>query len=289
MTAEAVTCAHCATRLVVPVEIRDAARRYAVGVRDAWRAELHARREELANRRAARTNPATLRWVLVFSLLASFWFVAIASGLDALVPPAAAAGLVALTLLSFFRLAENIAGAGAGLDVPHLLASGVGACAGCGGPVRFPEGAPAVRCAYCGATGLSTPAMRLAMTRAAIDRVAPALDARSRAEVENVRTVTEAGAAFGVGGSTSAAAVGTFVILAGVGCIMAVVIYGLVAGASLPRHDARWVLPALLLGGSLTVWRATTTILRAYRERVAFVEAFGPSPDAAPEASPRRA
>ncbi|HMJ16503.1 MAG TPA: hypothetical protein VK524_34050 [Polyangiaceae bacterium] len=241
-----VTCEYCSTTFSVPSSVRERARTHLKQTSAAWVREIQARYLELLHAHAARTNPGTLRWMIPLMLALPFWLMVLPSGFAQRFHPILSATCVALTLAAAARVFGGITGPPRPFSMALIVASGIGECQQCGGPVRLREGSTSSRCEYCGASSVLNDAQRRSMLAAAVQRVAPAQASSFEAIQKNWASVRDASSVFGVFGRADLASVMLIVTIV---ALVALGVLGFVFFRDAPEvHDTSWVLPALLLG-----------------------------------------
>src|SRR5687767_9329328 len=165
---DTVRCDYCSTQFATPSALRERAAAYLARVRAAWADEIEARFIASMHARAAKSNPSVLRWLIVLALACPFWIILLASGAVEILSPYLVAVCVALTLIAGERVLSGISGPARPPSVALVVASGLGSCRACGGPVPIAEGETTCRCRFCGATSVPTPEQRREMLRAAL-------------------------------------------------------------------------------------------------------------------------
>lgn len=269
-------CTHCGGDIALDARLVSSVRAYRIGIAKAWADELEARRGELLNRAAARSNPTALRWLLPFVLMVPFWLLAFLSGLASTLHPIAAGLLVALTVGSFARMTFAILASVRAPTVTQVLASGMGACTNCGGPVTLHEGDAAPRCRYCGAHSQTPGSIQNAFLSGALDRAGLALRAEESAGAENWRTATDAGAVFGVGSGKRAATSMAAIILVGATAMTGWLVFALVTTTKeTVRYPTFWILATIALGMTIVVVLAVRVTREAIRARQDFEARIG--------------
>ncbi len=269
-------CTHCSADIVLDARLIASVRVYRTGIAKAWADELEARRGEMLNRAAARSNPTALRWLMPFVLTVPFWLIAFASGLASTLHPISAGLLVALTIGSFARMTFAVLASVRAPTVTQVLASGMGACATCGGPVTIHEGDAAPRCRYCGAHSHTPGSIQHAFLSGALSRAGIALRAEESAGAENWRTASDAGAVFGVGGRASAATSMAAIIVIGATAMTGWLVVSLVTTTrETVRYPTLWILPTIAVGLTVVVVRAVRVTREAIRARQDFEARIG--------------
>lgn len=272
--ASAVTCPRCAERAVVSAELRERARTYAERMKVLWADELEARREELLHARAARLNVAIIVAVMAFACSVPAWVIALASGLMTHTSIATQAACVAVELVIFGALVGGLRALVRAPSVRLVLASGVGGCTECGGPIRVGEGEVRAACRYCGATVLSTPEMSRRFIGVAAARLGSALSERDKAALANWKSAQTA-RPFGlkipvVPAAVAFAFVASGVIVAGIVAVGVTGVLGTKGGS-----PTGWIAPALLGGGALWVLWGAQGVREAMRAKEQFEAAIG--------------
>jgi hypothetical protein len=247
-----------------------------------WAREIHARYVELLHAHAARSNPGTLRSMVVLMVAFPFWLIVLPSEFAQRFHPVLTFGLVAVTVAAAARVFGGISGPANPFSIELVVASGLGECDQCGGPVRIREGTTSTRCEYCGAVLQLDDAHRRAMLEAAFGRLAPA-SAKSWAAIErNWQSVSGASSVFGVFGRADLANVMLIVTIV-VLLLLAAVIYAVFRDAP-EVHDTSWVLPMLLVGLIGVAVHVTLKVRRLLRAR-AELDAICRKPRSAPPAA----
>jgi hypothetical protein len=241
-----VTCSFCAATSTVPEALRSRARAHLAAIEAAWAKEIHARYVALLHDHAARTNPRTMRWMLVLLVAGPLWLIALGSGFAERVHPVFTLICVALTVVAAARVFGGITGPARPFSISLVVVSGLGACPRCGGPMRVWEGSASTSCEYCRASLVVDEPQRRALLEAALARVAPAGAASFEAVERNFRSLRGASSVFGLFGDADLASVmliATIVLLVGVAGLGFVLFHG-----APPVHGDGWVAPALVLG-----------------------------------------
>ncbi len=248
-------CTHCSADIVLDARFIASVRVYRTGIAKAWGDELEARRGEILNRAAAQLQSDRASLALaVRADMVPFWLIAFASGLASTLHPISAGLLVALTIGSFGRMTFAFLASVRAPTVTQVLASGMGACATCGGPVTIHEGDAAPRCRYCGAHSHTPGSIQHAFLSGALSRAGIALRAEESAGAENWRTASDAGAVFGVGGGASAATSMAAIIVIGATAMTGWLIVSLVTTTrETVRYPTLWILPTIALGLTVVV------------------------------------
>lgn len=266
------TCPRCARVTTLPAELLERARAHAARMQVIWADELEARRTELLHLQASRLNGPLLGVILLFACSVPAWF--LLGGVLAHVPL-----VVALLSVGFelALLAALVHGFCLMIRPPTLglvLASGLGACPSCGGPVKLGEQAQSTRCRWCGATLLATREMQGTFMATATARLRDALTERDRAEISNWETARSAR----VGGrSLPLVPLGVaFVLLAT--CAMVGAFIWVVTSDALDtpgNTPTWWVLPALLVGGVALLLQGARRVRAAMAAKHQFEQAIG--------------
>jgi hypothetical protein len=274
---DTVRCDFCSTQFETPSALRERAAAYLARVRAAWADEIEARWIASMHESAIKSNPIVMRSLVVFVLAFPFWIVMLASGAVEVLSPYLVAVCVAFTLLATAGVILGISGPARPPSVALVVASSLGSCRACGGPVPIAEGQTACRCRFCGATSVPTPKQKREMLRAALQRVAPARAASLDAYVESLRAAEQAGRVFGVLGKRSAVALSMVMLVVGVFSLIALVIYVVfkVDRPDVIRYEAGWVRPALVVGFAAIVARAVVKARRQHRARAEFEKVMG--------------
>jgi hypothetical protein len=274
---DTVRCDYCSTQFATPSALRERAAAYLARVRAAWADEIEARWLTSMHASAIKSNPMVMRWLMIFVLAFPFWMIMLGSGAEKMFSPYLVAVCVAFTLIASAGVILGISGPARPPSVALVVASSLGSCRACGGPVPIAEGETACRCRFCGATSVPTPEQKREMLREALQRVAPAKAASLDAYAESLRAAEEGGLVFGVLGKQSAGTISFVMLVVGFFSLIALVIY-VVFNVDRPdaiRYEAGWVRPALVVGFAAIVARAVVKARRQHRARAEFETVMG--------------
>lgn len=170
-----VRCAHCGAESAIDDARRARVLAHLAEVREAWRKTLSERRDLLQSKNSVFVA------VFVFALIFSVLLTIVVLSPDFPVHWS----LIVFTLGVYAVI--GLSGRRA-FQIPSaamLLASGLGACAHCGGPVGFEEGASSATCAYCCADCLVSPSIEAQMIAAAEERLQITVALQREAERKN--------------------------------------------------------------------------------------------------------
>lgn len=167
-----VRCLHCDAETTLDEAARARVLTHLAEVRNAWR-------ETLVEAQRALHNEVTM-YVAVFVLTLLFSAFPTIAVLSSNLPVGRNVSAFALGLYLVIGLSARRAFRAP--SAARLLASGIGACGRCGGPVRFEEGESSARCRHCRADCLVNPTLKTQMITAAGQRLQIAVVARQGAE-----------------------------------------------------------------------------------------------------------
>ncbi|MBX3184643.1 MAG: hypothetical protein KF915_18585 [Polyangiaceae bacterium] len=167
-----VRCIHCYTETSIDEAQRARVLTHVTEVRAAWRETLLTTQRTLADTNSK--YAALFLAALIFSVLLTV----------VVLSPEFPVGrsFLALTLSMYVATGLSARGMSRIPSVAMLLASGIGACGQCGGPVRFEEGASAATCGYCRADCLVNPTLKARMITAAGERLQVAVTLEQKIE-----------------------------------------------------------------------------------------------------------
>ncbi len=167
-----VRCVYCHTEISIDEAQRARVLTHVTEVHAAWRETLLTTQRTLSEANAK--YAALFLGALIFSVLLTI----------VVLSPAFPVGpsFLALTLSMYVATGLSARGMSRIPSVSMLLASGIGACGQCGGPVRFEEGASAATCGYCHADCLVNPTLKARMIAAAGERLQVAVTLEQRTD-----------------------------------------------------------------------------------------------------------